>query len=113
MCFQGRLYDAMRGASKRALDVPSLALDLGRALAYCHSQGVAHRDVKSPNIMLAWDAGEERLVAKLCDFGSACLLDGTEEAGAREEQGDGGHKQIGARGRAGRRAQRFLCSSRD
>ena len=43
-----------------------LSLDIARALAYSHSQGLAHNDVKARNVLLC--AGG---AAKLCDFGLA------------------------------------------
>merc|ERR1712226_1578521 len=38
----------------------------GSALAFCHARGMAHRDVKSMNILLT-----PTLEVKLCDFGLA------------------------------------------
>ena len=43
-----------------------LALDVARGLAYAHSRGVTHNDLKSLNILLDGAGG-----AKLCDFGLA------------------------------------------
>lgn len=43
-----------------------LARDVARALAYLHSRGVVHRDLKSKNVLI----GEE-LEAKLSDFGTS------------------------------------------
>jgi tRNA A-37 threonylcarbamoyl transferase component Bud32 len=54
-------------SSDRAVHV---VLQVCRALAYAHAQGVVHRDVKSSNIMI--DAGWH---AKLADFGVAHVVD--------------------------------------
>lgn len=40
---------------------------LFRSLAYIHSLGICHRDIKPQNLLLDPDSG----VLKLCDFGSA------------------------------------------
>lgn len=46
---------------------------VGKAVAWAHSMGVIHRDLKPDNIFLADDAGET--VVKLLDFGIAKTLD--------------------------------------
>merc|ERR1740129_2411065 len=38
----------------------------GTAIAFCHARGIAHRDVKSQNVLLS-----PTLEVKLCDFGLA------------------------------------------
>jgi len=43
---------------------------IARSLAYIHSQGVCHRDIKPQNLLLNTRTHE----AKLCDFGSAKIL---------------------------------------
>ena len=53
------------------LDIPAVATDVTRALAYLHSAGFAHRDIKSSNVLLTWCPKNRRVQAKLCDFGSA------------------------------------------
>lgn len=60
------------------LEVAQLGADLADALAYIHSQGVIHRDVKPANILL-YRAGEQdtRLYSKLTDFGIARMVNAT------------------------------------
>jgi serine/threonine protein kinase len=41
-----------------------------RSLAYIHSQGICHRDIKPQNILV----DQEREIVKMCDFGSAKKL---------------------------------------
>ena len=57
----GRLGDA---------DVVAVGVELLDALAFAHSQGIIHRDVKPQNVMLAADGH-----VKVMDFGIARLLD--------------------------------------
>ena len=45
--------------------------DVAQALAYLHSNRVIHRDLSGSNILLMGNA----LKAKICDFGTARLLD--------------------------------------
>lgn len=69
------LYRLSRDAVKRkellALPlVQVLVYQLFRGLAYCHSIGLCHRDIKPQNLLVDSAAG----LLKLCDFGSAKLL---------------------------------------
>ena len=43
-----------------------IALDVAKAVAYLHSRGIIHRDLKSENILISSDFS-----AKVCDFGFA------------------------------------------
>ena len=80
------------------LDMPSLAEDLARTLAYLHDAGFAHRDVKSSNVLLAWCSVKQRIQAKLCDFGSAAPVSKMPRRPAQPQWG-GLEKWLGFTGR--------------
>ena len=61
-----------RLAPSKALEI---TLQVCRALAALHRQGLVHRDIKPSNIMLI-EAGEDELRVKLVDFGLAKFLAG-------------------------------------
>lgn len=52
------------------LEVKLYIYQLFRSLAYIHSQGICHRDIKPQNLLLDPTSG----ILKLCDFGSAKIL---------------------------------------
>ncbi|XP_064616614.1 glycogen synthase kinase-3 beta-like isoform X2 [Liolophura sinensis] len=69
------VYRVARHYSKSKQTIPILYIklymyQLFRSLAYIHSQGVCHRDIKPQNLLLDPETG----VLKLCDFGSAKTL---------------------------------------
>jgi glycogen synthase kinase 3 beta len=69
------VYRASRYFNKMKTVMPILEVklyiyQLFRSLAYIHSQGICHRDIKPQNLLLDPSSG----VLKLCDFGSAKIL---------------------------------------
>lgn len=69
------LYEVCSAFSKRNEKMPIehvqiYVYQLCRALAYVHSLGICHRDIKPQNLLI----NPESLELKLCDFGSAKIL---------------------------------------
>jgi len=69
------VYRASRHYAKLKQPMPMLQIKLYmyqllRSLAYIHSVGICHRDIKPQNLLLNPATG----VLKLCDFGSAKIL---------------------------------------
>jgi glycogen synthase kinase 3 beta len=69
------VYRASRYFNKMKTTMPILEVklyiyQLFRSLAYIHSQGICHRDIKPQNLLLDPSTG----ILKLCDFGSAKIL---------------------------------------
>jgi len=66
------VYKVARQYAKGKQSIPGLFIrlymyQLFRSLAYIHSQGICHRDIKPQNLLLDSESG----ILKLCDFGSA------------------------------------------
>ncbi|ORY99053.1 kinase-like domain-containing protein [Syncephalastrum racemosum] len=69
------VYRATRHYAKAKQSIPMLHVKLYtyqllRSLAYIHSLGICHRDIKPQNLLLDPVSG----ILKLCDFGSAKIL---------------------------------------
>jgi len=69
------VYRVARHYSKNKQTIAPLLIkvymyQLFRSLAYIHSSGICHRDIKPQNLLLDPDSG----ILKLCDFGSAKQL---------------------------------------
>lgn len=69
------IYRASRQFTKAKTTMPMLQIKLYmyqllRSLAYIHSRGICHRDIKPQNLLLNPASG----ILKLCDFGSAKIL---------------------------------------
>ena len=69
------VYRASRYFNKMKTTMPMIEVklytyQLFRSLAYIHSQGICHRDIKPQNLLLDPATG----ILKLCDFGSAKIL---------------------------------------
>jgi len=66
---------AQRRLTKRQIAL--IGIDLAEGLEYIHQHGVVHRDIKPSNIlMVEYSENDQRLRAKLADFGIAVLVDG-------------------------------------
>lgn len=65
------LSEVLRGGAMPVVSVMSVGIQLAEALAYAHSQGVVHRDVKPSNIVISPDGK----TIKLLDFGIARIAD--------------------------------------
>ena len=78
------LYEQLAACPTRRLepaDARKIVMQLVDALAFCHTRGVAHLDVKADNLLIG--AG---FALKLIDFGSAAICEG-EDAWAEERGG--------------------------
>ncbi|MEQ2203050.1 Glycogen synthase kinase-3 beta [Xenoophorus captivus] len=64
------VYRVARHYSRAKQTLPMVYVKLFRSLAYIHSFGICHRDIKPQNLLL----DPETAVLKLCDFGSAKQL---------------------------------------
>ncbi|KAL0079683.1 kinase-like domain-containing protein [Phycomyces blakesleeanus] len=69
------LYRATRHYAKMKQPMPMFRVQIYmyqviRSLAYIHSLGICHRDIKPQNVLLNVDSA----VCKMCDFGSAKIL---------------------------------------
>merc|ERR1719419_588063 len=70
------VYQTIRSHSRASQTIPfpyikCYAYQICRALAYVHSLGICHRDIKPQNLLL----DPETHAVKLCDFGSAKILE--------------------------------------
>lgn len=50
-----------------------LAHDFTSGIEYLHYMTIAHRDIKPDNVFIAYDAQQQRMVAKIGDFGSSVV----------------------------------------
>ena len=72
----GSMFDFLHKQKKILTDdqKSSWMKGIAEGMLFLHSQGLAHRDLKSGNVLLA---GDDLEIAKLCDFGTARKLDHT------------------------------------
>ena len=70
------LRTRLLGGTLASATVATIGADVAEALAYIHSRGVVHRDVKPANILLPHEGGGHTGPrAKLTDFGIARIVD--------------------------------------
>src|SRR5262249_31562684 len=92
----GSLADRLKGGPQSPHQIAAWLEPLARAVAYAHQKGIVHRDLKPSNILLARapaatpeptlampaspanDLGPSSFVPKICDFGVAKLLAGSD-----------------------------------
>jgi len=75
----GPLRDALKPGSRQpplaAAQRLDVASDVARGLHYLHTEALlVHQDVKSDNVLLAFDGNSGRVVAKVADFGTARVV---------------------------------------
>jgi len=76
----------LKDERERALPLrtPAEAVDLlepvAEALALAHRLGIAHRDVKPPNIFILGEPREQKCSVKLLDFGIAKVVQDAQKA---------------------------------
>ena len=68
----GGWLDGPEGEAARLARRLDVAIQLARALAHAHGQGLVHQDVKPANVLISPDG-----IVKLCDFGLARALAST------------------------------------
>ncbi|ETO18088.1 hypothetical protein RFI_19201 [Reticulomyxa filosa] len=51
-----------------------IALDIAEGMNFLHNNGIVHRDLKPDNILMEYDKTEQRLFAKVCDFGVSRMV---------------------------------------
>lgn len=62
------------------IEVQQYTIQIMSGLEYLHSHSICHRDIKPQNILVNCDgAADSKYIAKICDFGSAKILNASEQ----------------------------------
>lgn len=77
----GPLFNWLESQNFQVPETTAKALmkDIAKGLAYLHSYGIVHRDIKLENILLDLSGG--RIKAKLIDYGLSCFLGPGQKSG--------------------------------
>jgi protein-serine/threonine kinase len=78
-CPKGCLYDIVRNKTPAQETVQTWTKQLLAGVHYLHEQGMAHRDIKTANILLAEDG-----LIKIIDFGLAVIVHGVHPGISKE-----------------------------
>ena len=78
LCTGGELFDIISDRTFTEREAADIIKQVLQAIAYCHKQKVAHRDMKPENILI--DSTESnKMVVKIIDFGTSQVFDAKEK----------------------------------